>query len=153
LVMAPCLYFHHDSRSLEATWKYLLICSVGIAVALLGSFFLAYATLHAGLQSTLLFDDLVRDAPQLSQSWLHAAFVLLFVGYGTKMGLAPMPTWLPDAHGEAPAPVSAMLSGLMLPCAFLAILRVYHICNAAGGIAFRPIMIFIGLFSMAVAAL
>src|SRR5947209_3656692 len=153
LAMAPNLNFHRNPRSLEATWKYLIICSVGIALALLGSFFLAYATLHAGLESTLLFDDLVRQAGRLSRPWLHAAFILLFVGYGTKMGLAPMHTWLPDAHGEAPAPVSALLSGALLPCAFLAILRIYQICLAGGEGPFaRQIMIGIGLLSMAVAA-
>ncbi len=153
LATAPLLYFHHDSLALEATWKYLVICSVGIALALFGSFFLAYSSLHAGLRTTLLFDELVRQAPQLSLPWLRAAFVLLFVGYGTKMGLAPMHTWLPDAHGEAPAPVSALLSGALLPCAFLAILRIYQICHAAGYAAFaREIMIFMGLLSMASAA-
>src|SRR5262249_12115829 len=96
LATAPQLYFNHNRRSLEATWKYLLIWSVGIALALLGSFFLAYAALHKGMESTLLFDDLIKEAPQLSLPWLHAAFVLLLVGYGTKMGLAPMHTWKPD---------------------------------------------------------
>jgi hydrogenase-4 component F len=154
LTMAPSLYFHRSPRSLEATWKYLLICSVGIALALLGSFFLAYSTLQAGPeQSTLFFDDLMRQAPSLSRPWMEAAFILLFVGYGTKMGLAPMHTWLPDAHGEAPAPVSALLSGALLPCAFLAILRIYQICVAAGDAAFaRQIMLGIGLLSMATAA-
>jgi hydrogenase-4 component F len=153
LAMAPNIYFYHTPRSLEATWKYLLICSVGIGLALLGSFFLAYATLGSGVESTLLFDDLVRQAPNLSRPWLHAAFVLVLVGYGTKMGLAPMHTWLPDAHGEAPAPVSALLSGALLPCAFLAILRIFHICNAAGDDRFgREIMIAVGLLSMAVGA-
>src|SRR4029079_15395147 len=90
LISAPGLYFNHNARSLEATWKYLLICSVGIALALLGSLFLAYSSLKAGLESTLLFEQLIKDAPQLSPPWLHAPFILLFVGYGTKMGLAPM---------------------------------------------------------------
>jgi hydrogenase-4 component F len=153
LAMAPNIYFYHTPRSLEATWKYLLICSVGIALALFGSFFLAYATLPASPESTLLFDDLVRQAPYLSRPWLQAAVVLVLVGYGTKMGLAPMHTWLPDAHGEAPAPVSALLSGALLPCAFLAILRVFHICHAAGDAEFnRSILIPIGLFSLAVGA-
>jgi hydrogenase-4 component F len=153
LAMAPNIYFYHTPRSLEATWKYLLICSVGIGLALLGSFFLAYATLGAGLESTLFLDDLVRQAPNLSRPWLQAAFVLVLVGYGTKMGLAPMHTWLPDAHGEAPAPVSALLSGALLPCAFLAILRIFHICNAAGDAQLsREIMMAIGLLSMAVGA-
>src|SRR5207245_6658777 len=154
LTIASHLYFHRSPRSLEATWKYLLICSVGIALALLGSFFLAYSTLHAGLEeSTLFFDDLMHQAPTLSRPWMHAGFILLFVGYGTKMGLAPMHTWLPDAHGEAPAPVSALLSGALLPCAFLAILRIYQICFASGDAAFpRPILLGIGLLSMATAA-
>jgi hydrogenase-4 component F len=153
LAMAPNIYYYRTARSLEATWKYLLICSVGIALALLGSLFLAYATLHTGSESSLLLDDLLRQAPGLTRPWLHAAFVLILIGYGTKMGLAPMHTWLPDAHGEAPAPVSALLSGALLPCAFLAILRVLQVCNAAGESMFpRPMLIFIGLLSMAVAA-
>src|SRR5436190_3718473 len=79
LASAPLLYFNQNSRSLEATWKYLLVGSVGIALALFGSFFLAYAMLKAGRESTLLFDQLVKDAPHLSPPWLHAAFALLFI--------------------------------------------------------------------------
>jgi hydrogenase-4 component F len=153
LVSAPLLYFNHNARSLEATWKYLLIGSVGIALALLGSFFLAYAALNAGLESTLLFDQLVKDAPRLSPPWLRAAFVLLFIGYGTKMGLAPMHTWKPDAYGEAPGLVGTLLAGGVTSCAFLAILRVYKICRAgADGDFAREIMVFTGLLSMAIAA-
>ena len=151
LASAPPINFHQNPRSLEATWKYLVVCSVGIALALLGSFFLAYSSLHVGLHTSLLFEDLVRQAPLLSKPWLHAAFVLLLVGYGTKMGLAPMHTWLPDAHSEAPTPVSALLSGALLNCAFLAILRFFQICGAAGEAAFaREILMFVGLLSMAV---
>ncbi len=153
LVSAPGIYFNHNARSLEATWKYLLICSVGIALALLGSFFLAYSSLKAGLESTLLFDQLIKDAPNLSPPWLHAAFVLLFVGYGTKMGLAPMHTWKPDAYGEAPGMVGALLAGGVTNCAFLSILRVYQICQAGSEAQFaRQVMIVMGLFSMAAAA-
>jgi hydrogenase-4 component F len=153
LVSAPSIYFNQNARSIEATWKYLLVCSVGIALALLGSFFLGYASLKSGLESTLLFDSLIQAAPRLSPQWLHAAFVLLFVGYGTKMGLAPMHTWKPDAYGEAPAIVGTILAGGVTSCAFLAILRVYQICRASGEAEFaRQIMVFIGLLSMAVAA-
>jgi len=153
LVSASSIYFNQNARSLEATWKYLLIGSVGIALALFGSLFLAYAALKAGLASTLLFDELIQDAPQLSPPWLHAAFVLLFVGYGTKMGLAPMHTWKPDAYGEAPSLVGALLAAGVTSCAFLAILRVYQICRAGAEADFaREIMIFMGLLSMAVAA-
>jgi hydrogenase-4 component F len=152
LASAPLLYFNHNARSLEATWKYLLIGGVGIALALLGSFFLGYAALHAGLHGSLLIDDLVRDAPLLSRPWLHTAFIVLFVGYGTKMGLAPMHTWKPDAYGEAPGLVGALLAGGLTTCAFLALLRFYQVCSAAGEGAFaREIMVVMGLLSMAVA--
>jgi hydrogenase-4 component F len=153
LVTSPSIYFNHNARSLEATWKYLLIGSVGIALALLGSFFLAYSALKAGLETTLLFDQLVADAPYLSPPWLHAAFILLFVGYGTKMGLAPMHSWKPDAYGEAPGIVGTMLAGGVTSCAFLAILRVYQICHAGPEARFASqVMISMGLVSMAVAA-
>jgi hydrogenase-4 component F len=152
LVSSPSIYFNHNPRSLEATWKYLLIGSVGIALALFGSLFLAYASHIAGLESMLL-DDLIQDAPKLSPAWLHAAFALLFVGYGTKMGLAPMHTWKPDAYGEAPGLVGTMLAGGVTSCAFLAILRAYQICSAGpDGAAARQVMISMGLLSMAFAA-
>jgi hydrogenase-4 component F len=153
LASAPAIYFNQNPRSLEATWKYLLICSVGIALALLGSFFLGYAALYAGLRSTLLFDDLVREAPALSRPWLHAAFVLLVIGYGTKMGLAPMHTWKPDAYGEAPGLVGALLAGGLTSCAFVAVVRIYQIALAAGDAAYaRNMLIFLGLLSMGAAA-
>lgn len=153
LISAPGLYFNHNPRSLEATWKYLLICSVGIALALLGSLFLAYSALYAGLESTLMFDDLVRQAPKLSVPWLHAAIIFLVVGYGTKMGLAPMHTWKPDAYGEAPGMIGALLAGGMTNCAFLTILRFVHISQAAGeGDFIRRMLVFLGLLSMALAA-
>ncbi len=152
LASAPLLYFNHNPRSLEATWKYVMIGAVGIALALLGSFFLAYAALSAGLDTSLLFDDLVKQAPLLSRPWLHAAFVLLFVGYGTKMGLAPMHTWKPDAYGEAPGLVGALLAGGLTACAFVALLRFYQICSAAGEAAFASeLLIAAGLLSMALA--
>src|SRR5258706_2580053 len=93
LATAPLIYFNRTQRSIEATWKYLLIGSVGIALALLGSFFMAYASIRPGFESSLLFADLLQQAPLLSKPWLHVAFILLLVGYGTKMGLAPMHTW------------------------------------------------------------
>jgi hydrogenase-4 component F len=153
LTAAPMLYFNHNARSIEATWKYLVIGSVGIALALFGSFFLGYAALHAGLPSSLLFTDLVRNAPLLSRPWLHAGVVFTLVGYGTKMGLAPMHTWKPDVYGEVPGLVGALLAGGVTSCAFLAILRIMQIDFAAGDGDFgRSLLVFIGLFSMAVAA-
>jgi hydrogenase-4 component F len=154
LVTAPLIFFNRTQRSIEATWKYMLVGSVGIALALLGTFFLAYAALHAGLETSLVLNDLLSHAPQLSKPWLHAAFVLLLVGYGTKMGLAPMHTWKPDAYGEAPGVVGAILAGGVTSCAFLALLRTYHVCCAAGEFAFvSRLLLLMGVLSMAVAGL
>ena len=154
LVTAPLIYFNKTPRSIEATWKYLLVGSVGIALALLGTFFLAYAALHTGLEATLTFEGLLEHAPLLSKPWLHVAFVLLLVGYGTKMGLAPMHTWKPDAYGEAPGVVGALLASGVTGCAFLALLRIYHICLAAGESAYvSRLLLFMGILSMIVACL
>jgi hydrogenase-4 component F len=154
LASAPLIYFHRHHRSLEATWKYLLICSVGIALALLGIFFLAVAATNPdGSITTLMVESLRSNARHLDAPWFKAAFILLLVGYGTKMGLAPFHTWLPDAHSEAPSVASALLSGALLNCAFLGILRAQEISVAAGLADFsgRLLLIF-GLISMAVAA-
>jgi hydrogenase-4 component F len=154
LSTAVLIYFNHNARSLEAAWKYLVIGSVGIALALLGSLFVAYAALHgAAGDESLLFSALHAHAEGLSRPWLRAGFVLLLVGYGTKMGLAPMHSWKPDAYGEAPGIIGALLAGGMTNCAFLALLRVYRVMEAAGEGAFaRELFLAIGLLSMAVAA-
>ena len=152
LASGPLLYFNRNPRSIEATWKYLLIGSVGIALALLGTFFVAYAALRGGVAGSMLLSDVLASAPRLSRPWLHAGFVLALVGYGTKMGLAPMHTWKPDAYGEAPGLVGALLAGGLTSCAFVAILRFFQICAAAGESEFaRSLLLFLGLFSMAVA--
>lgn len=154
LASAPLIYFHRHHRSLEATWKYLLICSVGIALALLGNFFLAVAAHgEAGAASRLTIDHLLSAARGLDPRWLKAAFLLILVGYGTKVGLAPLHTWLPDAHSEAPSVVSALLSGALLNCALLPILRLHSLLAAAGLAEFsQGLLVFFGLFSMTVAA-
>ncbi len=154
LASAPLIYLRRSPRALEATWKYLLICSVGIALALLGTFLLAAAADPTGTRAvSLSLDDLVRDAASLQAPWLKAAFIFFLVGYGTKMGLAPMHTWLPDAHSEAPSAVSALLSGAVLNAAFLALLRVHQVCAAAGLGAFSGgLLSGLGLLSVGVAA-
>jgi len=153
LTAAPLVFQHGTPRSLEATWKFMLVGSVGIAVALLGCFFLGYAVLHAGHAPSLLLADLRASAPFMSRSWLRAAIILLLVGYGTKLGLAPMHTWKPDAYGEAPGVVGGLLAGGVTTAAFLAILRVYQVALAAGEAGFmRKPMLALGLVSMLVAA-
>jgi hydrogenase-4 component F len=152
LASTPLIYYHQGKRSLEAAWKYILLCSVGIAIALLGVFSLALAA--GGVTSELSVESLVSHATQLDVRWLKLVFIFILVGYGSKMGLAPLHTWLPDAHSEAPSAVSALLSGALLNCAFIGILRVLQILNAAGmGDFGQQILIFFGLLSMGIAAI
>ncbi len=155
LASAPLIYFHRHHYSLEATWKYLLICSVGIALALLGNYFLVIAasTSATAEKIPIVLSDLIRQGSTLNATWLKAAFLLFLVGYGAKMGLAPLHTWLPDAHSEAPSVVSALLSGSLLNCAFLGILRSFQVCSAAGQASFcQGLFILFGLISMGWAA-
>ncbi len=153
LITAPLIYFNRSKFSIEATWKYLMVSSVGIALALLGTFLLAYSELKAGMVPSLMTDDLLARAPELSVPWLRAAFILLLIGYGAKMGLSPMHTWKPDAYGEAPGVVGAILAGGVTSCAFLAFLRIWHIASSAGQSEYTSgILIFMGIFSMATAA-
>jgi hydrogenase-4 component F len=153
LATAPLLYFNGKSRSLEAAWKYLVIGSVGIAIALLGSLFIAYAVHLSGREVSLFFEALLAEPEGFARPWLRAGFVFLLVGYGTKMGLAPLHSWKPDAYGEAPGVVGALLAGGMTTCAFLALLRGYAVVAAAGEGEFaRELLIFLGIFSVVVAA-
>jgi hydrogenase-4 component F len=153
LASAPLVYFYRRPGALEAAWKYLLLCSVGIALALLGVFFLgAAASAAPGRSPALTLSALQAAAPHMSRPWLTAAFVLALVGYGTKMGLAPLHAWLPDAHSQAPSPVSALLSGALLNCAFLAILRFHQVCLASGDARFaRTLLLVLGFASVAIA--
>lgn len=152
LAVAPLIFHRHDRRSLEAVWKYLMISSVGIALALLGIFFLATAQTDAPGRA-LILGDLVTHARELHVPWLRAAFLFLLVGFGTKMGLAPMHTWKPDTYGEAPSFVSGLMAGALTSCAFLGVARVTEVAMAAGlGPFVQPVLIGFGLLSLAVAA-
>jgi hydrogenase-4 component F len=154
LAAVPLLHFNNTPRAFEATWKYLLVGGTGIALSLLGSFCLGYASLHGGGVGDLTFTALTAQGTGLSHPWVLTAWVLLLVGYGTKMGLAPMHTWKPDAYGEAPGIVGALLAGGVTTVAFTAILRVRAVIASAGEgpMADRTLLV-IGLFSMLVAAL
>ncbi|MFA6287802.1 MAG: proton-conducting transporter membrane subunit [Opitutaceae bacterium] len=154
LAAVPLLHFNGTPRAFEATWKYLLVGGTGIALSLLGSFCLGYASLHGGGSGDLTFASLMEQGAGLSRPWVLIAWVLLLVGYGTKMGLAPMHTWKPDAYGEAPGIVGAILAGGVTTVAFTAILRVRAVVGAAGeGVLADRTLLAIGLFSMVVAAL
>lgn len=153
LAAVPLLHFNNTPRAFEATWKYLLVGGTGIALSLLGSFCLGYASLHGGGGGDMTFVALIAQGTALSRPWVLIAWVLLLVGYGTKMGLAPMHTWKPDAYGEAPGIVGALLAGAVTSVAFTAVLRIRSVVGAAGAgaIADRTLLA-IGLFSMVVAA-
>ena len=154
LVSAPLIFINRSKTALEATWKYVLICSVGIALALLGFFFLTLSLDRAGIDTPLTFSALNTAADQLDRLWLKTGFMFVLIGFGTKMGLAPMHTWLPDAHSEAPSPASALLSGALLNCAFLGIYKVHTLMVLAGlGDYSSSLLIGFGLVSILVAGI
>jgi len=134
LLSAPMVYYHRSSTALEATWKYLIVCSVGIAMGFFGTALLYAASqqVQAMAGGSLSLSVLELHAKLLPVGLLRLGYVFVLVGYGTKAGLFPLHSWLPDAHSEAPAPVSAMLSGGLLNCALVALWRVGGIMPAAG---------------------
>jgi len=155
LLTAFLISLHPTKVSLEAMWKYLIICSVGIAFAFMGTLIAAAAVPATGrtLAGGLLWTAMVRDATHLDPTLMRIAFVFLIVGYGTKTGLAPMHSWLPDAHSQAPGPVSAMFSGFMLNAALFCILRYLPITDAATGTAFAShLLVLFGVVSIVVSA-
>ncbi|MBF0388301.1 MAG: hydrogenase [Candidatus Omnitrophica bacterium] len=150
LFSAPLISFHRSRGSLEATWKYLLVCSVGIALALMGTFFLAIA---ANDVHTLFLPALLKQAPLLSVNWLKLSVIFLLVGYGCKMGLAPMHSWKPEAYGQATGMAVVLMAGGLTQCAFLALIRVSQICFQAGMSDFyASILIVTGVLSLIVPA-
>lgn len=154
LACVPLIHFSGTPRSFEATWKYLLVGGTGIALSLLGSICLGYASLHGGGSGDITFTALLAHGPDLSRTWVLTAWVLLLVGYGTKMGLAPMHTWKPDAYGESPGIIGALLAGGVTSVAFMALLRVKSVVHAAGvGPVADRTLLAMGLFSTLIAAL
>lgn len=155
LASAVLICLEVDRASLRAAWAYLLICSIGIALALLGTFLLCgEARNAAGGSTSFLWTDLSALAPRMRAVPVRLAFVFLLVGYGTKAGLAPMHTWLPAAHSQAPTPVSAVLSGVLLNCALYCVSRFLPIVETTpgrGGWALG-LLTFFGLLSIGVAA-
>ena len=151
LASAYLIYFHKTKHSIEAAWKYVFICSIGIALAFVGIILLTIAT---GNLNSLYFNDLYANASHFNQFWLKLAFVFILFGIGTKMGLAPVHFWLPDAHAQAPSPISALLSATLLNSAFLMILNVFLVMIIAGCDQYARLMMlvmgFISLFITAV---
>jgi hydrogenase-4 component F len=145
--------FEGRRESLEAAWKYVVVVTVGVSMALLGTILLYYSAIPAlGPSFELSWAVLLQHAGQLSPGPMRLAFLLIVIGYGTKTGLVPMHTWLPDAHSEAPAPISAMLSGCLLNTALYGILRVLPIARPTLGAYPGVVLVAFGLLSLFVAA-
>lgn len=141
--------------SVEAAYKYLLICSIGVAIAFIGTVLVYFADIsQLGHEADALrWTTLVRLAPGLPARVVELGFVFLLVGYGTKAGLAPMHTWLPDAHSEAPAPVSALMSGVLLSVGVYALVRFKTVVDLAASPEFtQRLLLALGLLSIAIAA-
>lgn len=139
----------------EASWKYVILCSVGIALAFLGTVLVYYGELHAtggASRASLDWTAVMSVSHHLDPNVTRVAFALLVVGYGTKVGLAPMHSWLADAHSQSPAPVSALMSGVLLAVAFYALLRFRAVAVAALGPSFpRTTLLVVGLLSLLLA--
>ncbi|MDQ7904025.1 proton-conducting transporter membrane subunit [Phytohabitans sp. ZYX-F-186] len=155
-IVTAFLVGHRRSRaSVEAAWKYVVLCSVGIAIAFLGTACVYAAAVAADLHGTaaLNWTHLTGHAGALEPDLIRLATGLLLLGFGTKAGLAPMHAWLPDAHSQAPAPVSALMSGVLLSVAFYAIWRYKPIADAVLGPGYlRVLLLVAALASLAVAA-
>jgi hydrogenase-4 component F len=148
--------FYNRKNAIEAAWKYIIICSVGIAIALFGIIMLYFSSLPAFKHSPEGFNwlYLIKNAAGLDKGLVKIAFVMILIGFGTKAGLAPMHTWLPDAHSQAPAPISALLSGVLLNIAIYGIIRVTIIANKTLGNTWFTgrLLIILGLVSIGLAA-
>lgn len=153
LCSAPLILFHRSSQALEAMWKYLLICSVGIAFALFGTMLLGVAVRSSANTPGMWYELLSSNATVIDPAWFKAAWIFILAGYGTKMGLVPFHAWLPDAHSEAPGTVSAMLSGALLNCSLLGILRFYRLAPESLIPFCQYSLTALGLLSLAIAAL
>ncbi len=149
------LGFHKRPLAIEAAWKYIILCTVGITFALLGTFITYYAsTAVMGTEGALNWTVLKGIAHQLNPETMKLAFIFVLVGYGTKAGLAPVHNWLPDAHSQAPSPISALLSGILLNTAFYGIMRFVSIVEPSTGNAFTGnLLILFGLVSVGISSI
>jgi hydrogenase-4 component F len=154
LTSAFLVGFYNNKPSIEAAWKYLIICSVGITMAFLGTILVYYTVSKDGGVTSLNWTDMMAVVQSLDPKILKIAFLFIIVGYGTKAGLAPMHTWLPDAHSQALSPVSALLSGVLLKVSIYAMLRFMVIVNSCSGTADYTGHLFLlfGLVSLAISA-
>ena len=155
IISALLVAIEDTDGAAEAAWKYVLIASAGLSLALLATVLAYYAGSQVlGEHYNLAIEPLIGAGPHLPHTPVRLAFLLALLGYGTKVGLFPVHTWLPDAHSEAPTPVSALLSGSLLAVSFYAILRFYQVAAATLGSGFpRDALLAFGVASLLLAAL
>ncbi|HEY3451776.1 MAG TPA: proton-conducting transporter membrane subunit [Myxococcales bacterium] len=147
--------FHGDKLGLEAAWKYIIVTTIGISFGLFGTVLVYGAAVHAQgavFDGAMNYSSIAAVAGRLDPGIIRIAFVFVVVGYGTKAGLAPVHMWLPDAHSQAPTPVSALLSGALIKCALFGIIRFHTIARASCGPDFSEnLLLVFGLISVVVA--
>ncbi len=153
LATAFLISFYNKPTAMEAAWKYLIINSIGLLLGFFGTLLFFATVSRTDTGALVTWEMLLAGAGAFNPLLVKIAFLFVLIGYGTKTGLVPMHTWLPDAHSKAPSPISALLSGALLNCALLAILRFKLITDAALGAAFsQKLLIFFGMISIAIPA-
>ena len=152
LLSAFLVGFEDTAEALEAAWKYVILTTLGAVIALLGFLILYWGSRVAGYEP-FTWAGLVGAAPRMPPALLWPAFLLILVGFGTKVGLVPMHTWLPDAHSQAPASICALLSGVETTTALYVILRLFPVVGGAATLDARPWFVGFGLLSVAIATL
>jgi hydrogenase-4 component F len=153
LVSSLLVGFYKDKESVEAAWKYIIICTISITFGLLGIFIIYYASASLlGGEGTLNWTELRVMAHNFNPKTMKLAFIFILVGFGAKAGFAPIHNWLPDAHGQAPTPISALLSGVLIKCAFFGIIRFVILGNESLGTSYcSSLLLIFGLVSMGIA--
>ena len=153
ITSAVLIGYHGHQHGLEAAWKYIIVTTIGISFGLFGTVLIYAAAADVmGGAGAMSWSAIMKIAPTLDPGIVRIGFIFVVVGYGTKAGLAPMHLWLPDAHSQAPTPVSALLSGVLIKCALLGIIRFQTIAAAAVGPAFpSKVLLVFGLTSVVVA--
>jgi len=153
LSTAFLISFYNKPSAMEAAWKYLILNSVGLLLGFFGTLLFLYPSLQAGQEGLITWHSIRANVAGFDPFVVKIAFIFILIGYGTKMGLVPMHTWLPDAHSKAPVPISGLLSGVLLNIAFLAILRFKSVVDLAVGRDFsQELLIFFGIVSILVSA-
>ncbi|MFA6584454.1 MAG: hydrogenase 4 subunit F [Elusimicrobiaceae bacterium] len=144
--------FYRKKASIEAAWKYMILCTVGIAFALFGTLMLYFSASVSGVIPSLNWSELAASAHKLNPKLVKLSFIFILLGYGTKAGLAPMHTWLPDTHSQSPTPISALLSGVLIKCAIYGILRFHILALRCLGADFSgKLFLFFGILSLCIA--